>query len=78
MLRLDGASAEGAIVRETNSGLVSAALALPDATAKPWSPEAKAWTAEVCRLVNERYKELGISKVNSRNVRANSAGSAES
>lgn len=44
---------------DTNSRLVNGALAPPNTTTKQWSTEAKAWTAEVCRLVNERYKELG-------------------
>jgi hypothetical protein len=47
------------IVGETNSKLVSGTLASPNATAKQWTTDVKAWTAEVCRLVNERYKELG-------------------
>jgi hypothetical protein len=50
---------EEEIVGETNSRTVNGSLASSNTTSKQWATETQAWTAEVCRLVNERYKELG-------------------
>ena len=43
----------------SDNRLVNQALVPPDATTKQWSTGVMAWTAEVCRLVNDRYQELG-------------------
>lgn len=45
---------------DTDRMLGNGAVAPLNTSAKEWTADVKVWVAEVCRLVNDRYQELGV------------------